>query len=141
MLSLSPETEFTFRAKNLAILSAPVGLSYFCQATEVIVSENRESTLLLSLVQAQAYHSGLSDTGPDGIDFGPRKYLITYLNTSYQIIYNFSVFSLTLISFRPHRFILSKRRLSNDSHSGWLRSIFISDWCSHFFRCQLVAAK
>ncbi len=63
-------------------MSAPVGLSYFCQATEVIVSDNRESTLLLSLVQAQAYHAGLSDTGPDGIDFGPRKFLITVYSRS-----------------------------------------------------------
>lgn len=76
-----------------------MGLSYFCQATEVIVSDNRESTLLLSLVQAQAYHAGLSDTGPDGIDFGPRKFLIILYIILVTYNLSLSCFSLTLLYF------------------------------------------
>ncbi|ODN02199.1 Lysosome-associated membrane glycoprotein 5 [Orchesella cincta] len=66
--------EYTFRASNLGMLSAPVDLSYFCQSTQVVNSETDETTLVLSYLQAQAFHQGLSDTGPDGVDFGPRSY-------------------------------------------------------------------
>jgi len=68
------KTEFVLTAKHLGMLSAPVGLSFFCQSTQVIDSETQEATLMLSLMQAEAFHIGLSDTSPDGVDFGPRSY-------------------------------------------------------------------
>jgi len=68
------KTEFTFRAANLGMLTAPVNLSYFCESTQVVNSETDETTLVMSYIQAQAFHRGLSDTGPGGVDFGSRSY-------------------------------------------------------------------
>ncbi|CAL8142694.1 unnamed protein product [Orchesella dallaii] len=73
------KTEYIFRAANLGMLTAPVNLSYFCQSTQVVNSETDETTLVMTYLQAQAFHLGLSDTGPNGVDFGSRKSSETFL--------------------------------------------------------------